>query len=127
MSNKLPFANGSNGRKEKGNEAFPRASRGRFAAGNPGGPGNPHSRWTARLNAAYRAAVTAEDLRQIVERLVRSAKNGNILAAREILLRAGIKEVILSAASKVPLQTEPVPPQSEHRELFRKAKSPIAT
>ena len=68
---------GSNGRDEQG----------RFAKGNPGGPGNPNGGRVARLRAALLDAVTEDDVRAIVLKLVEQAKAGDLQAAREILLR----------------------------------------
>ncbi len=72
-----PSSNGSIGRDE----------RGRFAQGNAGGPGNPHAGKVARLRTALLAAVTEDDVREIVERLVRLAKEGDLAAIRELFLR----------------------------------------
>jgi hypothetical protein len=64
-----------------------RDGRGRFAAGNAGGPGNPYTKQTARLRAALLAAVTEEDIKAIVSKLIEQARGGNIPAAREVLDR----------------------------------------
>ena len=64
-----------------------RDARGRFAKGNPGGPGSPHGSKVARLRSALLAAVTEKDMRQIVEQLVRLAKEGDLAAVRELFLR----------------------------------------
>ncbi len=72
-----PSPNGPNGRD----------GRGRFAQGNSGGPGNPHAGKVAKLRSALLAAVTEEDVRQIVERLVQLAKDGDLAAVRELFLR----------------------------------------
>lgn len=71
---KEPFGNG-------------RDARGRFTKGNPGGPGNPAAKRVAALRMALLEAVTEDDMRVIVRRLVKEAKAGNIQAAREVLLR----------------------------------------
>jgi hypothetical protein len=76
--NMSPSPNGSNGG---------RGSSGRFAAGNKGGPGNPHARRVAELRAALLEAVTPADMKAIVAKLVRKAKAGDIRAAREIIER----------------------------------------
>ena len=60
---------------------------GRFAKGNPGGPGNPHARRAQELRTAFFAAVSDEDLRAVVLALVREAKGGDVAAARELLER----------------------------------------
>ena len=72
-----PTANGANGRDEGG----------RFAKGNPGGPGNPHAKRAQELRKAFYAAVSDEDLAEVVKALVREAKLGDVQAAREVLDR----------------------------------------
>jgi hypothetical protein len=72
-----PSTNGLNGR----------GAGGRFAAGNPGGPGNPHAKRVAALRAALLDGVTPEDVTEVVRLLVTAAKAGNVPAARELLDR----------------------------------------
>jgi len=60
---------------------------GRFAAGNAGGPGNPHARKVAKLRAALLQAVKPADLRGVVEKLLGSAKAGDVQAAKLIIDR----------------------------------------
>ena len=60
---------------------------GRFAKGNPGGPGNPYARRVAEIRSTLLSAVSDEDLRQIALSLVEKAKGGDVMAAREILDR----------------------------------------
>ena len=72
-----PSANGSNGRDD----------RGRFASGNPGGPGNPLAAQVGRLRAALLEAVTPEDIAAIIARLIEQAKGGDVRAIREVLDR----------------------------------------
>jgi len=64
-----------------------RDSRGRFARGNPGGPGNPRARQVAQLREALVGAVSATDLRAIVRTLVKQARDGDVVSAREVLDR----------------------------------------
>lgn len=64
-----------------------RAANGRFTKGNPGGPGNPLGGKVARLRSALVAAVTEEDIQAIAARLVASAREGDLAATRELLLR----------------------------------------
>ena len=64
-----------------------RASNGRFAAGNPGGPGNPQAKRVAALRKALLKSVKPADVEAIVAKLVEAAKNGDTVAAREILDR----------------------------------------
>lgn len=69
------------------NGTIGRDSNGRFAPGNPGGPGNPFASKVGRLRSALFEAVTEDDIRQIAERLVKMAKDGDLAAIREVLLR----------------------------------------
>lgn len=72
-----PLGNGSNGRDNKG----------RFAVGNIGGPGNPHVKRTSVLRNALLNAVSTEDVEKIIQAIVKAAKAGNLVAAREVLDR----------------------------------------
>ena len=60
---------------------------GRFAKGNPGGPGNPNGRRVADLRAALLDAVTEADIRAVAWSLVARAKAGVVPAIRELLDR----------------------------------------
>jgi len=82
--NAAPLPNGSNGHERA---AGGRGTGGRFVAGNPGGPGNPHARRVSAMRAAILAAVTDEDLKAIARALVKKAKGGDVPAARELLGR----------------------------------------
>ncbi len=64
-----------------------RTTRGQFARGNPGGPGNPHAKRVAWLREALLDAVTEDDLRAIAKTLVKKAKGGDLPAIRELLNR----------------------------------------
>jgi hypothetical protein len=64
-----------------------RDSRGRFAPGNSGGPGNPHAKRVGTLRAALLDAVTPEDIAAVTAALVEKARSGDVMAAREILDR----------------------------------------
>lgn len=72
-----PIANGENGR----------GADGRFQPGNAGGPGNPFARRTAELRRTLLGAVSDDDLRAIVAKLVERAKTGDMAAIREVLDR----------------------------------------
>ena len=78
-----PSPNGSHGRD----------SDGRFGTGNRGGPGNPHAAQVSRLRSAMLAEVRPEDMRKIIRRLIELAKEGNVQAIREVLLRTVGKPV----------------------------------
>lgn len=60
---------------------------GRFTSGNPGGPGNPHGGQIARLRAALIHAVSEDDVRAIIGKLVEKAKAGDTAAAKVVLER----------------------------------------
>ena len=57
---------------------------GRFVKGNPGGPGNPHAPQVARLRAAMLEAVTEDQVRAVIGKLVELAEGGSVPAAREV-------------------------------------------
>jgi hypothetical protein len=71
------------------NDALPadagRDSKGRFAPGNQGGPGNPHAGKIANFRAAVLKCVTPEDVEGIIKRLIEMAKEGHWQAAKLIL------------------------------------------
>jgi len=73
----LPRQNGPNGRD----------ARGRFAPGNPGGPGNPFAKRVGRLRTALLRAVSPDDLRAVVAKMVAMAKSGDVAAAKLVLER----------------------------------------
>jgi hypothetical protein len=62
-----------------------RGPKGRFAKGNPGGPGNPFARQVAAFRQEFMAAVTGEDIAVIVRALIEKAKAGDVAAARLVL------------------------------------------
>ncbi len=72
-----PTPNGDNGRDD----------RGRFTTGNAGGPGNPYAQQVGRLRSALMSAVTEDDIKVIIEALVKKAKKGDITAARVLFDR----------------------------------------
>jgi hypothetical protein len=63
-----------------------RDARGRFAAGNAGGPGNPFARQVAKLRAALVQRVTEADIQHIAERLIVMAKSGDMAATKLLFL-----------------------------------------
>lgn len=73
-----PSPNGRNGKRE---------SNGRFAKGNPGGPGNPFLRQVNQIRSMILEAVSEDDLREVVNALVARAKDGDVAAAREVFNR----------------------------------------
>ena len=65
-----------------------RESNGRFAPGNPGGPGNPFARQVARLRKVILNRITEEDLLALTEALLAKAKEGSVGAAKLLLAYA---------------------------------------
>ena len=64
-----------------------RDGKGRFAAGNKLAKGNPHAKRVAALRSALLNAVTEEDMRQIVGKLIELAKGGDVHAIKELFNR----------------------------------------
>src|SRR5467141_846016 len=62
-----------------------RDGKGRFTAGNKGGPGNPFARKVAALRQALIASVTEQDIQDVAVRLLALAKEGNVPAAKLLL------------------------------------------
>ena len=71
-----PSPNGANGGRDDG---------GRWAKGNSGGPGNPHARKVGQLRSAMIRAVSAGDVRAVIGALLKTAKGGDVAAARALL------------------------------------------
>ena len=65
-----------------------RDARGRFAAGNPGGYGNPFARQVAALRQAMLEGVTGEDLAAVFQAVLAKARAGDLAAARLVLAYA---------------------------------------
>jgi hypothetical protein len=57
-------------------------ARGRFAKGNPGGPGNPFARRTALYQKAIRQVVSLEDMREVMTMVKLKAKSGDLAAVK---------------------------------------------
>lgn len=58
-----------------------------FAKGNKGGPGNPNARKVALIRNQIIEAVSEDDLREIIQALIKKAKSGDMQATKEILTR----------------------------------------
>jgi hypothetical protein len=67
---------------------YGRDSNGRFTAGNTCGQGRPHAfaRQAAALRRAIFEEVTPEEMKTLVRKLVTDAQQGNLQAARLVLL-----------------------------------------
>jgi hypothetical protein len=63
-----------------------RTTRGRFAKGNAGGPGNPFARQLGRIRSALISGVSDADIQGVAAKLVRMVtEDGNLEAARLLL------------------------------------------
>lgn len=62
-----------------------RTTAGRFAPGNPGGPGNPYARRVAALRRALLEAATPERVAALAAMLMSKAEAGDLAACKLIL------------------------------------------
>jgi hypothetical protein len=62
-----------------------RDAKGKFIAGNKGGPGNPFGRKLASMRQAILRAVSEEDVERVMRTLVTLACEGNVAAAKLVL------------------------------------------
>lgn len=65
-----------------------RGQNGRFLPGNQLGKGNPHGVRVARLRSAVMKAVTPEEMRSVIRKLLELALAGDVHAAKVLLDRA---------------------------------------
>src|SRR5262245_29451624 len=65
-----------------------REANGRFAKGNPGGPGNPYARQTALLREAVLETMNETEIRLITQKLLTLALQGDIQAFKLVLAYA---------------------------------------
>jgi hypothetical protein len=70
---------------------------GRFAHGNPGGPGNPFARRLHAYRAALKAACSPEDVGDVIRALLEKAKQGDAAAAKLVFER------VMGKVPEVPL------------------------
>ena len=68
---------------------------GRFASGNTLGRGNPHAGQVARLRSALLSAVSEDDMRAVVGKLVALAKDGDVPAIKLLFDRVLGKVVVI--------------------------------
>lgn len=64
-----------------------RDGQGRFQPGTKPGPGNPQGAYISQLRGALLTAVTEEDIAEIMRKLVKEAKGGDIPACTLLLNR----------------------------------------
>jgi hypothetical protein len=92
MKANKPSTTGSNGGRDK---------QGRFAKGNKCAQGNPHAKQVAQLRSALLSAVKPADIRVIVKKLIKRAKEGDIVAIKEIFDRSIGKPVEMDFLEKL--------------------------
>lgn len=74
---------------------------GRFAPGNRAARGNPHARQVARLRSTLLKAVTPQQLKSVVQALIREAEAGNVPAIKELFERTLGKPVELDLIERL--------------------------
>ena len=62
-----------------------RDNTGKFTKGNSGGPGNPFAKQVSQLRSKLLAAITPEDLSEIIRKTIELAKNGDLAATKMVL------------------------------------------
>ena len=84
-----PSTNGDNGPATSPAEGLAefRDDKGRFLPGNPGGPGNPQAHNVGAWRMALADSVSADDIAQVMGKLVEAAKAGAAWAVRELFDR----------------------------------------
>jgi hypothetical protein len=70
---------------QKVDTAAGRDGQGRFAAGNPGGPGNTSARRVAQLRRRLLSRITDEEMDAIFDKLIELAKDGDLTAIKLVL------------------------------------------
>ncbi len=78
-----------------------RDTNGRFAAGNPGGPGGPRRR-SSELRRAAEEAITPEHVAAMIRKATRMGLEGNLTAMRLVLERTS------GRAAEAPVDIEPL-------------------
>src|SRR5215471_10855765 len=63
-----------------------RDQKGRFAKGNPGGPGNPFAREVAAYRVRLLRRVKEGDVDAVADQLIKQAREGDLVAIRLFLL-----------------------------------------
>ena len=84
-----PARNGHSASPTPNDTANGRDSRGRFAPGNAGGPGNPYNRRVAELRRIMLEEISDDKLRSIIQMLLSKAEAGD-LAAIKLVLQYGL-------------------------------------
>ena len=79
-----------------------RDDQGRFAKGNPGGPGNPQARHATALRHAAQSAVSSDHMSALMRKALRMALEGNLQAMRIVFERT------LGRPIEGPTETDPI-------------------
>lgn len=108
-----PSTNGPNGRDAGG----------RFLPGNSGGPGNPHARAAARLRSAMLAAVSEQDVCEIVGRIVADAKAGDLNAAKLVFAYAIGRPGEVVNPDRIELDAQKLDDERRRLEVFRSLRN----
>lgn len=80
-----------------------RLNNGRFEIGNGGGPGNPFASQVGKLRSVLLEAVTADDMRAVVVKLIELAKGGDLAAMKLLLDRTCGKSFV----DRLPISNPP--------------------
>ena len=68
-------------------ESNGRTANGKFAVGNKLAKGNPYAKKVGILRAELLSAVTIEDIRAVIAKLIEKAKGGDLAAIKEVFDR----------------------------------------
>jgi len=85
-----------------------RDAKGRFLLGNPGGPGNPYMKRVASYQEALQEAVTTEEFKKVVKRLVALAIEGDVAASKVVLDRCLGKVQAIIQEEAISFQLPPI-------------------
>lgn len=80
-----PSVNGTDGAHDA--DDYKRQDGGKFAPGNKGGPGDPHSKKRRQFTSLLMNASSEEDFLAIVRKMIEDAKDGDRYARKEYLDR----------------------------------------
>jgi len=69
-------------------ELYGRDEQGKFVKGNKCARGNPFAKKVAALRAALLQAITPQDVKSIIKKLIKQARSGDLAAAKEVFDRA---------------------------------------
>ena len=111
----------ANGKNQSRGEGFD--SNGYFAKGNKHGKGNPFVKRVSEFRKAYLNAVSAEEIAQLAQVMMKKALKGDMIAARELLSRClGKAEAIdtIMEVERLSKQVQQLIEAREKREAMRR-------